>query len=114
MLAGMPLAAAGLFIGHRLHLGISQQGFVRLVGIVLLASGLAPDREQHTCARSPMNIIEQLKKTSQELTDLQHALALLQWDQEVLIPDRAAEDRARQMATLSGVIHRRQVAPGLG
>jgi hypothetical protein len=41
LLAGMPLAAAGLFIGHRLHLAISQQGFGRLVGIVLLTSGLA-------------------------------------------------------------------------
>lgn len=36
----MPLAAAGLVVGHRLHLGISQQGFVRLVGFVLVASGL--------------------------------------------------------------------------
>jgi uncharacterized protein len=41
VVAGLPLAAAGLFIGHRLHLGISQQGFVRLVGLVLLGSGLA-------------------------------------------------------------------------
>lgn len=61
-----------------------------------------------------MNLIDQLKKYSGELTDLQYALALLQWDQEVSLPARAAEDRARQMATLSGVIHRKQVAPELG
>lgn len=40
-LAGLPVAAAGLFIGHRVHLSISQRGFVRLLGVVLLASGLA-------------------------------------------------------------------------
>jgi carboxypeptidase Taq len=61
-----------------------------------------------------MTTIEQLKQISGELTDLQHVLALLQWDQEVLIPERAAEDRARQMATLSGIIHRKQVAPEVG
>ena len=61
-----------------------------------------------------MSTIDQLKQRSAELMDLQYALALLQWDQEVLIPSRAAEGRARQMATLSGVIHRKQTAPELG
>jgi carboxypeptidase Taq len=61
-----------------------------------------------------MNPVLQLKKESEVVTDLHHILALLQWDQEIMIPDRAAEERARQMATLSAVIHRREVAPELG
>jgi carboxypeptidase Taq len=61
-----------------------------------------------------MNLIDQLRAHSEVLTDLHHVLALLQWDLEILIPDRAAEERARQMATLTTVIHRKEVAPELG
>jgi carboxypeptidase Taq len=61
-----------------------------------------------------MNPIELLKEYSRDLTDLHHVLALLQWDQEIMIPNRAAEERARQMAALSAIIHRREVAPELG
>jgi carboxypeptidase Taq len=61
-----------------------------------------------------MNIIDQLKAHSEVLTDLHNVLALLQWDLEILIPERAAEERARQMGTLTTVIHRKEVAPELG
>jgi uncharacterized membrane protein YfcA len=37
----LPLMAAGLYIGSRIHLGLSQQAFVRLVSLILLASGAA-------------------------------------------------------------------------
>ncbi len=57
-----------------------------------------------------MKIIENLRRYSSELTDLHHVMALLQWDQEVKMPARATEERAGQMATLSGVIHRREVS----
>lgn len=59
-------------------------------------------------------LLARLRDHSRELTDLRHILALLQWDQETMLPERGAEERARQMALLSGVIHRREVAPELG
>lgn len=35
----LPVMAAGLYIGHRMHLGISQQQALALVGLLLAASG---------------------------------------------------------------------------
>jgi carboxypeptidase Taq len=61
-----------------------------------------------------MQTLTELKKYSAELVDLHHTLALMQWDQEVRMPRRAAEGRAGQFATLSGLVHRREVAPELG
>jgi len=61
-----------------------------------------------------MEKLAQLRKYSSELVDLHHTLALMQWDQEVRMPRRAAEGRAGQFATLSGLVHRREVAPELG
>ncbi|MBU4117255.1 MAG: carboxypeptidase M32 [Proteobacteria bacterium] len=61
-----------------------------------------------------MTHLTQLRKYSAELVDLHHTLALMQWDQEVRMPRRAAEGRAGQFATLSGLVHRREVAPELG
>jgi len=61
-----------------------------------------------------MHTLTQLKKYSAELVDLHHTLALMQWDQEVRMPRRAAEGRAGQFATLSGLVHRREVASELG
>lgn len=37
----LPVMAAGLYIGHRMHLGISQQQALALVGLLLAASGLS-------------------------------------------------------------------------
>lgn len=37
----IPVAALGLFAGGRLHLGISQDGFKRVISVLLLASGTA-------------------------------------------------------------------------
>ena len=36
---GMPIMAVGLYIGGRLHVGLTQRDFVRLVSVILLASG---------------------------------------------------------------------------
>jgi len=33
--------AAGLYIGGRIHVNMSQKNFVRLVSLILIASGLA-------------------------------------------------------------------------
>lgn len=39
--AALPVMAVGLLVGGRIHLSISQKGFVRLVSIILLGSGIA-------------------------------------------------------------------------
>jgi hypothetical protein len=39
--AALPLVAIGLFAGGRIHVGLSQRGFVRLVSLILVASGTA-------------------------------------------------------------------------
>lgn len=61
-----------------------------------------------------MESITPLKKYSSELVDLHHILSLMQWDQEVRMPRRAAAGRAGQFATLSALVHRREVSPELG
>lgn len=39
--AGLPLMVAGFYIGSRLHVGLTQPDFARLVSVILLASGTA-------------------------------------------------------------------------
>jgi uncharacterized protein len=39
--AGLPLVAAGLYVGGRIHLGLSQRTFVRVVSLILVATGTA-------------------------------------------------------------------------
>src|SRR5688572_6911648 len=41
----------------------------------------------------------------QRLADILFASAVLQWDQETYMPEKGAEMRARQLATLSGLAH---------
>jgi len=61
-----------------------------------------------------MDIIQQLKARSSDLIDLYYIMALLHWDQETQMPEQAGEGRAGQLAALSGIIHRQEVAPELG
>lgn len=61
-----------------------------------------------------MDRMEEIKQRSAELCDLHHIMALMQWDQEVSMPRQAAEGRARQFATISGLVHRKEVDAGLG
>lgn len=49
-----------------------------------------------------------------ELNDLFAALKLLQWDQSVSMPPRAAPARARVIATLESAAHRRLTDPAVG
>jgi len=46
-----------------------------------------------------------LKPRLARITDLNHAAALLEWDQETYMPPGAAESRARQVATLRSLSH---------
>jgi len=61
-----------------------------------------------------MAALTELKKKSTEITAISQVLSLMQWDQEVIMPGRAAADRASQFAVLSGLVHRLLVAPELG
>ncbi len=58
--------------------------------------------------------MENLRTLAAELCDLHHVMALMQWDQEVMLPVRGSAERAQQFATMSGIIHRKEVDPALG
>ncbi|MDH3360488.1 MAG: hypothetical protein OEL55_06410, partial [Desulfobulbaceae bacterium] len=61
-----------------------------------------------------MDIIENLRVRAAELSDLHHVMALMQWDQEVMLPVHGSAERAQQFATMSAIIHRKEVDPVLG
>ncbi|MFC1819353.1 hypothetical protein ACFL0B_09765, partial [Thermodesulfobacteriota bacterium] len=48
-----------------------------------------------------------------ELTNLTNILALLQWDQEVMMPTGGAAGRAAQFSALSTIVHRKICDPDL-
>ncbi len=48
---------------------------------------------------------ETLRATMQRIADLQNAGAVLMWDQETYMPEKGAELRAQQLATISGIAH---------
>jgi carboxypeptidase Taq len=52
------------------------------------------------------DLYAQLFEKLGEITDIRHALALLQWDQEVYMPPKGAYARGQQLATLAGLEHR--------
>ncbi|MBW2467336.1 MAG: carboxypeptidase M32 [Deltaproteobacteria bacterium] len=61
-----------------------------------------------------MKKIDELHLKARELTDLNSILALLQWDQEVMLPHGGSEGRAGQISVLSSIVHRKITAPALG
>lgn len=56
-----------------------------------------------------MNPFEKLKKHLVELADIRSAIAIMTWDQEVNMAPGSAARRARQISTLSGIMHERLV-----
>ncbi len=50
----------------------------------------------------------------QKIADLKNSLAVLQWDQETYLPSKGASFRARQIATLSELIHQFSTEDKLG
>lgn len=58
--------------------------------------------------------LTQLRERMGEMFDVGSALALLEWDMEVMMPPQAAEARGRHLATLSGLRHRLATAPEFG
>ena len=61
-----------------------------------------------------MKKIDELHIKARELTDLNSILALLQWDQEVMLPTGGAEGRAGQFSALSTIVHQKITSPVLG
>ncbi len=50
----------------------------------------------------------------QKIADVNHVLALLQWDKEVKMPPKGARFRAQQLSTLSGMLHELSTSDALG
>ena len=57
---------------------------------------------------------DELRERLAELSDLGRTMALLAWDQQVLMPVRGAATRAEQRATLSRIAHQKFTAPEVG
>lgn len=55
-----------------------------------------------------------LRERLGEIADINSAIALLQWDQEVNLPPKAAQGRGQQLATLSALSHRMFTGPEIG
>jgi carboxypeptidase Taq len=58
--------------------------------------------------------MDELRRLLGEIHDLRMAAAILEWDQETLMPPGGAAARARQLATLTRLAHERSVDPALG
>jgi carboxypeptidase Taq len=61
-----------------------------------------------------MKNIDKLRQRAKELTNLNNILALLQWDQEVMMPGGGSAGRGEQFSVLSTIIHQKITDPGLG
>lgn len=50
----------------------------------------------------------------QKIADVNYSSAVLQWDQEVYMPEEGARYRAQQISTLSGIVHEMSTSDELG
>lgn len=57
---------------------------------------------------------EALRRRVGEIADVNSAIALMHWDQEVMMPPKAAPGRGQQLATLSALSHRMFTSDDLG
>ncbi|MXQ07808.1 carboxypeptidase M32 [Alphaproteobacteria bacterium GH1-50] len=55
-----------------------------------------------------------LMRFQRETEALSQVMGRLGWDQETMMPEGAAEQRAEEMAALAGVLHRRRTDPRIG
>lgn len=58
--------------------------------------------------------LEQLKQSLNEISDINHVVALLGWDQQTYMPEKAAEERGSQIETLSRIAHLKGTSDELG
>jgi len=61
-----------------------------------------------------MKDYQDYKNHLKKIADVEYAIAVLNWDQEVMMPEKGAENRARQIATLSGILHELSVDKDFG
>ncbi|KAF9546724.1 hypothetical protein EC957_009484 [Mortierella hygrophila] len=65
-------------------------------------------------SESVRSLYDQLTARLKDLNHLNGISGLLQWDQEVMMPSKAAASRADQLSTLAGVSHEMQTSSTLG
>ncbi|MDO8185890.1 carboxypeptidase M32 [Conexibacter sp. JD483] len=58
--------------------------------------------------------LQELRQRLAEISDLSSAVAVLDWDQQTMMPERAAPLRAEQLGTLSGIVHERATDEAIG
>ncbi len=58
--------------------------------------------------------LEQLKKIDAEITALEGAQAVLEWDQQVYMPERGVHARSEQTAGLAAIVHQKNTDPVIG
>ena len=63
---------------------------------------------------SAADLYELYRAALGKLTDVRSALAIMQWDQETYMPEKGADFRARQVATLSELAHEMATSEKLG
>ena len=61
-----------------------------------------------------MSALTELMTFQRETEALGQVMGRLGWDQETMMPEGAAEQRAEEMAALAGVLHRRRTDPRIG
>ena len=57
---------------------------------------------------------QKLERRLEEISRLGGIMGILHWDQEVIMPNGAAESRASQMGVLAGTIHEKSTDPEMG
>ncbi|KAF9129709.1 hypothetical protein BG015_004110, partial [Linnemannia schmuckeri] len=65
-------------------------------------------------SQSVRSLYDQLIIHLKDLTYLNSVSGILRWDQEVMMPKKAAGARAAQLSTLAGVAHEKKTSPILG
>ncbi len=60
------------------------------------------------------NKLQELKSRLMEITDINLAAALLEWDQTTYMPPGGAEARGRQMSILGRIAHEKLIDPAMG
>src|SRR5262249_20137947 len=64
--------------------------------------------------KSSQDLYSEYTARMQKIADVKFSAAVLQWDQETYLPEKGAEFRARQIATLSEIAHEWFIDPSLG
>jgi carboxypeptidase Taq len=60
------------------------------------------------------NSLSRLKEIGKEIKLLEHAMALLGWDQETYMPPKAVEERSEQLSLLQTILHRKATTTEIG